>query len=139
MQGVWNVYQDPPWSSGYWHNVNQQMNYWPAFVGNLPEPLRQLHRLLQGLFARASGPGHPVPAGLSPRGTVGRRRQRLGARQFDAPLEPRAARPPTPASARGPGRPCCSGIATISPATGPCFATSSIRRCAARPIFSRGS
>ncbi|MET3666560.1 glycoside hydrolase family 95 protein [Caulobacter sp. 1776] len=37
LQGVWNVYQDAPWSSGYWHNVNQQMNYWPAFVNNLPE------------------------------------------------------------------------------------------------------
>lgn len=37
LQGVWNVYQDAPWSAGYWHNVNQQMNYWPAFVGNLPE------------------------------------------------------------------------------------------------------
>lgn len=37
LQGVWNVYQDPPWSSGYWHNVNQQMNYWLAFNTNLPE------------------------------------------------------------------------------------------------------
>ena len=37
LQGVWNVYQDPPWRSGYWHNVNLQMNYWPAFPANLPE------------------------------------------------------------------------------------------------------
>lgn len=37
LQGVWNVHQDAPWSAGYWHNVNQQMNYWPAFVTNLPE------------------------------------------------------------------------------------------------------
>lgn len=28
LQGVWNVYQDPPWRSGYWHNINVQMNYW---------------------------------------------------------------------------------------------------------------
>jgi alpha-L-fucosidase 2 len=37
LQGVWNVYQDPPWTAGYWHNVNQQMNYWLAFNTNLAE------------------------------------------------------------------------------------------------------
>ena len=37
LQGVWNVFNDPPWRSGYWHNINLQMNYWPAFTGNLPE------------------------------------------------------------------------------------------------------
>ncbi|MDE1163141.1 MAG: glycoside hydrolase family 95 protein [Acidobacteriaceae bacterium] len=37
LQGVWNVYQDPPWTAGYWHNVNEQMNYWLAFNTNLPE------------------------------------------------------------------------------------------------------
>jgi alpha-L-fucosidase 2 len=37
LQGLWNVYQDPPWRSGYWHNINLQMNYWPAFPTNLPE------------------------------------------------------------------------------------------------------
>jgi alpha-L-fucosidase 2 len=37
LQGVWNVYQDAPWTAGYWHNVNQQMNYWLAFNTNLPE------------------------------------------------------------------------------------------------------
>ena len=37
LQGMWNVHQDPPWRSGYWHNVNLQLNYWLAFPGNLPE------------------------------------------------------------------------------------------------------
>lgn len=37
LQGIWNVYQDPPWRSGYWHNVNLQMNYWLAFSTNMPE------------------------------------------------------------------------------------------------------
>ncbi|WP_127472993.1 glycosyl hydrolase family 95 catalytic domain-containing protein [Microbacterium sulfonylureivorans] len=37
LQGVWNVFQDPPWTSGYWHNINQQMNYWPAMNTNLAE------------------------------------------------------------------------------------------------------
>ncbi|GAA1717774.1 hypothetical protein GCM10009809_12130 [Isoptericola hypogeus] len=37
LQGIWNVYQDAPWGAGYWHNVNVQMNYGPAFSTNLPE------------------------------------------------------------------------------------------------------
>jgi len=37
LQGVWTAYDKSPWGSGYWHNVNVQMNYWPAFVGNLAE------------------------------------------------------------------------------------------------------
>lgn len=37
LQGTWNKYQSAPWSSGYWHNVNVQMNYWPAFNTNLIE------------------------------------------------------------------------------------------------------
>lgn len=37
LQGVWNVHDQSPWGSGYWHNINVQMNYWPAFVTNLAE------------------------------------------------------------------------------------------------------
>ncbi len=37
LQGTWNRYDGPPWGSGYWHNINIQMNYWPAFVTNLTE------------------------------------------------------------------------------------------------------
>lgn len=37
LQGVWNCYNNAPWSSGYWHNINVQMNYWPAFNTNLAE------------------------------------------------------------------------------------------------------
>ncbi len=37
LQGIWNVYQDPAWTAGYWHNINIQMNYWPAFNTNLAE------------------------------------------------------------------------------------------------------
>lgn len=35
LQGTWNKYTSSPWSSGYWHNINIQMNYWPAFNTNL--------------------------------------------------------------------------------------------------------
>lgn len=37
LQGAWNQYEFAPWSGGYWHNVNIQMNYWPAFNTNLAE------------------------------------------------------------------------------------------------------
>jgi len=37
LQGAWNKYRIAPWSSGYWHNINVQMNYWPAFCTNLSE------------------------------------------------------------------------------------------------------
>lgn len=37
LQGVWNRYNKAPWSAGYWHNINVQMNYWPAFNTNLAE------------------------------------------------------------------------------------------------------
>lgn len=37
LQGVWNQYERSPWSAGYWHNINVQMNYWPAFTTNLAE------------------------------------------------------------------------------------------------------
>lgn len=37
LQGIWNVYNSAPWSAGYWHNINQQMNYWLSFPTNLSE------------------------------------------------------------------------------------------------------
>ena len=37
LQGAWTQYEISPWTGGYWHNINVQMNYWPAFVTDLPE------------------------------------------------------------------------------------------------------
>ena len=37
LQGAWNRYNHAPWSGGYWHNINVQMNYWPAFSTNIAE------------------------------------------------------------------------------------------------------
>lgn len=37
LQGVWTVHKVSPWGAGYWHNINVQMNYWPAFNTNLAE------------------------------------------------------------------------------------------------------
>ena len=37
LQGVWSAHDKSPWGSGFWHNINVQMNYWPAFITNLAE------------------------------------------------------------------------------------------------------
>ncbi len=37
LQGVWTAHDSSPWGSGFWHNINIQMNYWPAFSTNLVE------------------------------------------------------------------------------------------------------
>ncbi len=37
LQGVWTNYRSSPWSAGYWHNINVQMNYWPCAPTNLAE------------------------------------------------------------------------------------------------------
>jgi alpha-L-fucosidase 2 len=37
LQGIWNPYMRPPWSSDWTLNINAEMNYWPAEVANLPE------------------------------------------------------------------------------------------------------
>lgn len=37
LQGAWSQYEYAPWSGGYWHNINIQMNYWAAFNTNLAE------------------------------------------------------------------------------------------------------
>ena len=44
LQGKWNEDLDPPWQCDYHHDVNLQMNYWPAEAGHLQyatEPLFQ--------------------------------------------------------------------------------------------------
>jgi len=37
LQGLWNPYMRPPWSSNYTTNINLEENYWPAEVTNLSE------------------------------------------------------------------------------------------------------
>lgn len=37
LQGIWNVYAKPPWSSQYLHDTNVQMAYAPVFCTNLSE------------------------------------------------------------------------------------------------------
>jgi alpha-L-fucosidase 2 len=42
LQGIWNPYLRPPWSSNYTDNINTEMNYWPAEVTNLTETHKPL-------------------------------------------------------------------------------------------------
>lgn len=37
LQGIWNVYNRPPWASQYLHDTNVQMAYAPVFTTNLSE------------------------------------------------------------------------------------------------------
>jgi alpha-L-fucosidase 2 len=37
LQGIWNPYIRPPWSSNYTMNINVEENYWLAEITNLPE------------------------------------------------------------------------------------------------------
>jgi alpha-L-fucosidase 2 len=49
LQGLWAEEIQTPWN-GDWHlDINVQMNYWPAEVGNLSELHEPLHRLITSL------------------------------------------------------------------------------------------
>jgi len=37
LQGIWSENIVPVWHAGYWLNLNEEMNYWPAEVVNLAE------------------------------------------------------------------------------------------------------
>ncbi|MBI4551113.1 MAG: glycoside hydrolase family 95 protein, partial [Candidatus Latescibacteria bacterium] len=47
LQGVWNDLLRPPWNSDFHHDINIQMNYWPAEVTNLPECIAPLAQYLR--------------------------------------------------------------------------------------------
>ncbi|MFW5901357.1 MAG: glycosyl hydrolase family 95 catalytic domain-containing protein, partial [bacterium] len=49
LQGVWNKDFNAAWNSDFHTNINLQMNYWPAEVGNLPETSRILTRFMEEL------------------------------------------------------------------------------------------
>jgi alpha-L-fucosidase 2 len=49
LQGLWNPHVIPPWASAYTTNINTQMNYWLAEVGNLSECHQPLFRMIREL------------------------------------------------------------------------------------------
>ncbi len=49
LQGIWNVSDDPKWSSDFHTNVNLQMNYWPVFNSNMAECSKPLIRYIKSM------------------------------------------------------------------------------------------
>ncbi len=49
LQGVWNNKVDAPWDSKYTININAEMNYWPALVGNLAETQQPFFAMISDL------------------------------------------------------------------------------------------
>lgn len=47
LQGIWNEEVAPPWESDFHHDINLEMNYWPAEVCNLAECAEPLFAYLQ--------------------------------------------------------------------------------------------
>ncbi len=54
LQGLWNDKMNPPWDSKYTTNINTEMNYWPAEVGNLAECAEPLFRMVRELTDQGS-------------------------------------------------------------------------------------
>ncbi|QEC52876.1 alpha-L-fucosidase 2 [Anseongella ginsenosidimutans] len=49
LQGIWNPHLNAPWQSDFHTNINLQMNYWPAEVGNLSETTAPLFAFMDKL------------------------------------------------------------------------------------------
>ena len=49
LQGVWNDKLFAPWDSKYTININAEMNYWPALIGNLSETQQPLFSMIRDL------------------------------------------------------------------------------------------
>lgn len=54
LQGIWNKDMNPMWDSKYTTNINTQMNYWPAEVGNLSECAEPLFTMIKELTDQGS-------------------------------------------------------------------------------------
>ena len=49
LQGVWNNSVNAPWDSKYTININAEMNYWPALIGNIAETQEPLFSMISDL------------------------------------------------------------------------------------------
>lgn len=54
LQGIWNDNMNPSWDSKYTTNINTEMNYWPAEVGNLSEFAQPLFKMIRELTDQGS-------------------------------------------------------------------------------------
>ncbi|MBI9072962.1 MAG: sulfatase-like hydrolase/transferase [Melioribacteraceae bacterium] len=53
LQGTWSQYEVTPWTGGYWHNINVQMNYWGAFSANLAETFEAYINYFKAYYPKA--------------------------------------------------------------------------------------
>ena len=49
LQGMWNDKMNAPWDSKYTININAEMNYWPALIGNIAETQEPLFSMVRDL------------------------------------------------------------------------------------------
>jgi hypothetical protein len=54
LQSLWNPGMNPMWDSKYTTNINTEMNYWPAEVGNLSECAEPLIRMIRELSGQGA-------------------------------------------------------------------------------------
>lgn len=54
LQGAWSQYEVAPWTGGYWHNINIQMNYWGAMSANLSETFVAYLNYFKGYYPAAT-------------------------------------------------------------------------------------
>jgi alpha-L-fucosidase 2 len=60
LQGKWNEDLDPPWQCDYHHDVNLQMNYWPAEAGGLEFATEQLFTHIERFVPHARKAAHDL-------------------------------------------------------------------------------
>jgi alpha-L-fucosidase 2 len=53
LQGAWSQHEATPWTGGYWHNINVQMNYWGAKTTDLAETFEPYIDYFQAYLPKA--------------------------------------------------------------------------------------
>lgn len=53
LQGAWTHWEMTPWSGGYWHNINVQMNYWGSKITDLAETFEAYIRYFEAYLPQA--------------------------------------------------------------------------------------
>ncbi len=60
LQGKWNEEIRPPWDSDYHHDINLQMNYWPAEAGNLAYTTEALFKHIERFVPHGRKAAHDL-------------------------------------------------------------------------------
>ena len=67
LQGVWNNKMEAPWDSKYTININAEMNYWPALIGNLAETQQPFFSMISDLSQTGAVTAREMYGRLFPR------------------------------------------------------------------------